>query len=102
MVKVSNVLVHEEPQDVLCALVGVGRYLQHYLGVRKGGSNTQLVVYPLAEPHPTLAGWSDPRLPAPTLPVAGMWGAWGVWGGGGKDRRVDACAGIHCFGIVLF
>ena len=46
VVKVSNVLVHEEPQDVLCALVGVGRYLQHYLGVRKGGSNTQLVVYP--------------------------------------------------------
>ena len=46
VVKVSNVLVYEEPQDVYCVLVGVGRYLQHYLGVRKGGANTQLAVYP--------------------------------------------------------
>ena len=101
MVKVSNVLVYEEPQDVYCVLVGVGRYLQHYLGVRKGGANTQLVVYPVAETHPTLAGWSDPRLPAPHPSSGRHVGRMGGWGGGGKDRRVDACAGIH-FGIVLF
>ena len=101
MVKVSNVLVYEEPQDVYCVLVGVGRYLQHYLGVRKGGANTQLVVYPVAETHPTLAGWSDPRLPAPHPPVAGMWGAWGVGVAvgrtGGWMRALESI-----FGIVLF
>ena len=69
VVKVSNMLVYEEPQDVYCVLVGVGRYLHHYLGVRKGGANTRIGVYPVAETHSTLAGWSGP--PPPCTPPSG-------------------------------
>ena len=44
----------------------------------KAGRTRSWLCIPVAETHSTLAGWSDPLLPAPTLPVAGMWGAWGV------------------------
>lgn len=48
LVRVTGVLVQEdqEPQDVYAALVGAGRYIRHFLGVRKAGPNVTLVASP--------------------------------------------------------
>ena len=45
VVRVSNVHLQDVPQDVYCVLAGAGRYLQHYLGQRRGGANSLIVVY---------------------------------------------------------
>ncbi len=48
LVKVTGVISEEdgEPTDVYGALVGVGRFVNHYLGVRKGGPNVAIRASP--------------------------------------------------------
>ncbi len=48
LVKVTGVISEEdgEPTDVYGALVGVGRFVNHYLGVRKGGPNVVIRASP--------------------------------------------------------
>ena len=48
VMKISGVRVHEEEeaQDIYAALMGAGRYVRHYLGLRKGGANAVFSIDP--------------------------------------------------------
>ena len=48
LIRITGVLVQEDaaPQDVFAALLGAGRYMRHFLGVRKAGPNVSLVAAP--------------------------------------------------------
>ena len=48
LLKISGCLLDEGEtgSDVYAVLVGCGRYLKHFLGIRKGGPNVEMVVDP--------------------------------------------------------
>lgn len=52
LVKVPGVLVHEDGdvQDVYAAIVGAGRYIRHFLGIRKSGPNVAFIADPQRGP----------------------------------------------------